>query len=195
MSTMQSSPDLICVDCNDKFESAALLLCHFAKHVEEFLETQPIPARTDLTDKKNRIPNLYPIKKRSRMNTNDTDKSSDSGIEDIYPLNMCLVTMEENICTIANTQRLNKECERPFKCHHCSFSFTRKFLLQKHQRKYHALEFSKTKLPDLKPINVVDYKKESKSNKKTEIKHQISSIDDCKTNFFKCDINSVLCFS
>ncbi|KAJ8944383.1 hypothetical protein NQ318_017703, partial [Aromia moschata] len=209
---MQFSFGLTCVDCNDEFKSAALLLQHFAKHATEHLETETISMKTDdLSSKKSKIPNLYPINRKRGVSVNETDRGSDSGIEDINPLKFCLVTMEENVVReekepirdfenkMCMTSTLKKyQCtycsrrfgwstdlkrhilihtgERPFHCLDCNSSFTRNFLLQKHQRKIHVSDTSKMKLPELKPIGRVISKK-CRKQQKSKIKHK-SCLDD-----------------
>lgn len=86
---------MICTECSNKFDSASLLLQHFANHAIKHLESEITSLKTYVHNKKHNIPNLYPINMIYDINVNETDRGSDSGIEDVNPLKFCIVTMDE----------------------------------------------------------------------------------------------------
>lgn len=68
--------------------------------------------------------------------------------------------------------------ERPFHCAHCDSSFTRNFLLQKHNLKQHS--DIKTRIPALKPIASV-VKQKSRKQDKFKIKRKpIETLKTCQ---------------
>ncbi|RZC32398.1 zf-H2C2 2 domain containing protein, partial [Asbolus verrucosus] len=166
--------DFVCSECRSDFQSAAALLQHFALHASNCLT---VNKEKPVTRKK--IPDLYPI---SFKRKNDSDVESDSGVEDVNPMKFCLVTMAEE----TDSQKVRKyQCsyclkkfgwptdlkrhilihtgERPFQCQTCDSTFTRNFLLKKHQRKCHNIEVRGDEIPDLKPILSGKSRKQEKS--------------------------------
>ncbi|KAJ8927626.1 hypothetical protein NQ314_019887 [Rhamnusium bicolor] len=85
--------------------------------------------------------------------------------------------------------------ERPFQCQFCNSSFTRNFLLQKHQRKLHFSDRVNVNLPELKPIGEVMNNKKSRKQQKFQIKRKSSSLDECQNNYLEYKLNSLLCSS
>ncbi|EFA02595.1 zinc finger protein 264 isoform X1 [Tribolium castaneum] len=169
---MQALQDFVCSECKTEFHAAAALLQHFALHASNCLINSMDKGKPTTLKK---LPDLYPIHFKKKP---DSDVESDSGIEDVNPIKFCLVTMVEE----AEPEKIRKyQCkycskkfgwptdlkrhilihtgERPFKCQCCDSTFTRNFLLKKHQRKCHG----PGDIPDLKPIK-------SRKQEKSKIK-------------------------
>jgi uncharacterized Zn-finger protein len=146
-----------------------------------------------MTPKK--LPDLYPINFRKKA---DSDVESDSGVEDVNPIKFCLVTMADETkmedkvrkyqCTYCSKKfgwptdlkrhTLIHTGERPFRCQSCDSTFTRNFLLKKHQRKCHSESNGSSIIPDLKPLLTAKSRKQEKSKIKrfvTESKYEYQS--------------------
>ncbi|XP_023015344.1 zinc finger X-chromosomal protein [Leptinotarsa decemlineata] len=161
---MQFPPDFVCTECSHEFDSAASLLQHFARHVILYESEFENDKSSD-----SGIEDVNPLKFCSV--TIDENQESNGEIYDniFYPLTQinkpepCL--MKKHQCSFCHKKfgwptDLKRHImihtgERPFKCNHCNSSFTRNFLLLKHQRKIHFDEI-KLKIPDLKPIGTVE---------------------------------------
>lgn len=173
------------MECNEKCQSAFALLQHFAIHAQHYL-CDSLKKQKTMTSKQ--IPDLYPIHKNHKKKKIDSDVESDSGVEDVNPLKFCLVTMdggqvEEKVRKYQCSYCLKKfgwptdlkrhilihTGERPFQCKSCDCSFTRNFLLKKHQRKCHSNE-TKVDLPELKPISLILKKRKQE---KSQIKRHL----------------------
>lgn len=177
---MLLNSELQCPQCSKNYFSAALLLKHFSKHVNE-------NSTNFLKASKKNIPDLYPIK--------------------IDPIKYCEATLNEDTRTNLNNARkyqcsyckkqfgwstdlkrhiLTHTGEKPFQCIACLQSFTRKFLLKNHEIKCKKYK-SKTKIPDLKPIvlfkNKVPAKSKFLSNKKSKINQsfEFKGVSICST--------------
>ncbi|XP_018572501.1 uncharacterized protein LOC108911901 isoform X2 [Anoplophora glabripennis] len=118
---MQTSLDLICTECNDTFDSASSLLQHFANHAIKHLQIEITSIQTSVDSKKNKIPNLYPINMIYDTGVNETDRGSDSGIEDVNPLKFCLVTMDEKEKIKSNVNQRQHETDniKKYQCTYC----------------------------------------------------------------------------
>lgn len=119
--------DLICTECNDKFDSASSLLQHFANHAIKHLQSEITSIKTYVDGKKNKIPNLYPINMIYDISVNEADRGSDSGIEDMNPLKFCIVTMDEKqkIQSKVNHKQHENDISASTKKYQCTYCLKR----------------------------------------------------------------------
>lgn len=146
---------------------------------------------------KKTIPDLYPINISTRNENflctkifEDTEQNLTNGEitaapDDFNPIKFCSITMEvknqkkKYPCTFCakvfgwstdlKRHILTHTGQRPFKCKLCDATFTRNFLLQKHENKAHQTEI-KLKIPNLKPIQLKS--KDSRKQDKQKIKRK-----------------------
>ncbi|KRT78351.1 zinc finger protein [Oryctes borbonicus] len=134
---MQSIIDFICPDCSESFETASVLLKHFAQHVAA-TQANGKDDKSNCKQKKYPIPDLYPIKTKKpsktefdpRLNKQENDENADSGFEDVNPIKFCQVTMEEkkskqneSLSANESSQSVEKCQTRRFNCIYCKKSF------------------------------------------------------------------------
>lgn len=137
-----------------------------------------------------------------------TNKNTEYDEEELNPLRFCSVTMENKSKEVQVTivQKKKYPCtlcarvfgwptdlkrhmythtgQRPYKCKYCKATFTRNFLLQKHENKIHfqpeSLNFeertgTRTMMPNLKPLAIPMKEKESRKQDKQKIKRKCVS--------------------
>lgn len=174
--------------------------------IEDEQEEEQIAADSE----KKSLPDLYPIDliKNNFENINKCLYTNKDDEYELNPLRFCSVTMENkskevqvtivqkkkypcNLCvrvfgwpTDLKRHMYTHTGQRPYKCKLCDATFTRNFLLQKHENKIHynksdSLHFdertSRTTMPNLKPLTIPVKEKESRKQAKQKIKRKCVS--------------------
>lgn len=96
---------------------------HFAEHAVSIKTDQTLSTKIECSDG-NGIPALFPIKVDIPQNQHDSDRGSDSGVEDVNPIKFCLVTLEEN-CR-------SDDSNKKFACCYCHKRFSWSTDLKRH---------------------------------------------------------------
>lgn len=105
--------DYHCVECENNFNAASLLLKHFAEHAISTEIGQNIQDKTAYQDTRS-TPDLFPINLEICWNQNDSDSSSDSEVEDVNPIKFCLVTLEDTLLRNSTKKFLCSYCQKRF---------------------------------------------------------------------------------